>query len=51
MKKCVKCGEEVTEKERIYYDFPPGSENQFCQKCYDEYMISLAETGVIEWVG
>ena len=45
-KSCNKCGKEITIPDNIYYDIPAGSKNSFCQTCYDEYMISLAETGV-----
>ena len=43
---CSKCGKELKVQENIYYDTPAGSKKGFCQMCYDEYMISLAETGV-----
>ena len=46
-KSCSKCGSELTVQENIYYDIPAGSRKSFCQECYDKYMISLAETGLI----
>jgi len=45
---CSKCEKKLTVQERIYYDIPAGSRKGLCQKCYDEYMILLAETGVQE---
>jgi len=45
-KDCSKCGKELTVQENIYYDIPAGSRKGFCQKCYDDYMIAMAETGM-----
>ena len=51
---CSKCKEELNEA-AIYYDFPLGTKNKLCQKCYDEYLIACAEKGAAtenaEWAG
>jgi hypothetical protein len=39
--KCDVCETEIDIQE-VYYDFPAYSKRKLCQKCYDEYRISLS---------
>ena len=42
---CSTCVKKLEAQEKIYYDIPAGSKKVLCQTCYDQYMMSLSETG------